>query len=314
MPPVHHRLHGDERRGAWNAGRGGRVAATDRRGRLHRPTRRHRTRLGRRHRRRTRPTRARPRVRAGPQPLRGDATPTGCTTSWPTAPPSRRSRCTPVLPVVEGVLDPGLLISSLSSIAIGPGERAQPIHADDQMIPLADPTRPGVQHDVGHHRLHRGERRHPPGPGSHRSDQPPTPSSTTTPSRPRCPRAASWCGWGASGTAAAPTAPTPPRRHRHELLRRLLRQQENQQLGIPLAAVRSFPPRLQELCGFGIDRGRYNRAHRQTGPRHAAARVGRRPPADLGPRLTDRPPGRCCGTAASWSMPVRRATPSPSTR
>ena len=47
-----------------------------------------------------------------------------------------------VLPVVERVLDPGLLISSLSSIAIGPGELAQPIHADDQMIPLARPHIP----------------------------------------------------------------------------------------------------------------------------------------------------------------------------
>ncbi|HEX4127159.1 MAG TPA: phytanoyl-CoA dioxygenase family protein, partial [Acidimicrobiales bacterium] len=46
-----------------------------------------------------------------------------------------------VLPVVEAVLDPGLLISSLSSIAIGPDEQAQPIHADDQLIPL---TRPHV--------------------------------------------------------------------------------------------------------------------------------------------------------------------------
>ena len=47
-----------------------------------------------------------------------------------------------VLPVVEGVLDPGLLISSLSSIAIGPDEQAQPIHADDQLIPLARPHVP----------------------------------------------------------------------------------------------------------------------------------------------------------------------------
>src|SRR5262245_3672291 len=37
-----------------------------------------------------------------------------------------------VLPVVERVLDPGCLVSSLSSIAILPGETAQPIHADDQ--------------------------------------------------------------------------------------------------------------------------------------------------------------------------------------
>src|SRR6201999_3987297 len=41
-----------------------------------------------------------------------------------------------VLPVVEAVLDPGLLISSLSSIAIGPDDQAQPIHAHDQLIPL----------------------------------------------------------------------------------------------------------------------------------------------------------------------------------
>src|SRR3954466_11780602 len=49
-----------------------------------------------------------------------------------------------VLPIVEGVLDRGCLISSLSSIAIGPGESAQPIHADDQLIPLPKPHPPTV--------------------------------------------------------------------------------------------------------------------------------------------------------------------------
>ena len=44
-----------------------------------------------------------------------------------------------ILPICEGVLDPGLLVSSLSSIAIGPGETAQPIHADDQVLPLPKP-------------------------------------------------------------------------------------------------------------------------------------------------------------------------------
>ena len=44
-----------------------------------------------------------------------------------------------VLPIIEGVLDEGCLISSLSSIAINPGETAQPIHADDQVI--ASPSR-----------------------------------------------------------------------------------------------------------------------------------------------------------------------------
>jgi len=49
-----------------------------------------------------------------------------------------------VLPIVDGVLDDGCLVSSLSSIAIGPGEIAQPIHADDQLIPLAKPHAPTV--------------------------------------------------------------------------------------------------------------------------------------------------------------------------
>src|SRR5258708_4626745 len=49
-----------------------------------------------------------------------------------------------VLPIIEGVLDPGCLISSLSSIAIDPGEIAQPIHADDQVIPLEKPHAPIV--------------------------------------------------------------------------------------------------------------------------------------------------------------------------
>src|SRR5690606_28116587 len=44
-----------------------------------------------------------------------------------------------VLPVVERVLDSGCLVSSLSSIAILPGEIPQPIHADDQLIPIPKP-------------------------------------------------------------------------------------------------------------------------------------------------------------------------------
>ena len=49
-----------------------------------------------------------------------------------------------VLPVIEGVLDAECLISSLSSISIDPGERAQPIHADDQVMPVAKPHVPFV--------------------------------------------------------------------------------------------------------------------------------------------------------------------------
>jgi ectoine hydroxylase-related dioxygenase (phytanoyl-CoA dioxygenase family) len=34
-----------------------------------------------------------------------------------------------------------------------------------------------------------------------------------------------------------------------------IRQQENQQLGVPLKVVRKFSPTLQELCGYGVYRG-----------------------------------------------------------
>ena len=67
------------------------------------------------------------------------------TTCSCTASSTSGSRCIPnVLPIVERVLDPGCLVSSLSSIAIGPGESAQPIHADDQLIPLPKPHVPTV--------------------------------------------------------------------------------------------------------------------------------------------------------------------------
>ena len=36
----------------------------------------------------------------------------------------------------------GCLVSSLSSISIGPGETAQPIHSDDTLIPLPKPRPP----------------------------------------------------------------------------------------------------------------------------------------------------------------------------
>ena len=49
-----------------------------------------------------------------------------------------------VLPLVEGVLDHGCLVSSLSSISIDPGEKAQPIHADDTLLDLPRPHKPLV--------------------------------------------------------------------------------------------------------------------------------------------------------------------------
>ena len=162
-----------------------------------------------------------------------------------------------VLPVAEGVLDPGLLVSSLSSIAIGPGETAQPVHADDQVIPLPKPHPATVCNTMwaltdftaanGATRLV---------PGSHRADHSPDlrVAYETVPAEMARGSVLVWHGslWHGGGANA-----TGDRRVGIAMnyCAGWVRQQENQQLGLPPATVRSFPPRLQELCGFGIYRG-----------------------------------------------------------
>ena len=158
-----------------------------------------------------------------------------------------------VLPVVEGVLDHGCLISSLSSIAIGPGETPQPIHADDQVMPLERPHVPTVCNTMwaltdfteanGATRLV---------PGSHRwADVPEygTHYETVPAEMPRGSvlvwHGSLWHGGGANDTE----------RRRYGIAMNYcagwIRQQENQQLGLDLDTVAGFTPRLAELCGFG---------------------------------------------------------------
>ncbi|MES1147716.1 MAG: phytanoyl-CoA dioxygenase family protein, partial [Bradyrhizobium guangdongense] len=47
-----------------------------------------------------------------------------------------------VLPVVERVLDKECLLSSFCSLVLGPGQEAQPMHEDTQLIPLPRPHIP----------------------------------------------------------------------------------------------------------------------------------------------------------------------------
>lgn len=162
-----------------------------------------------------------------------------------------------VLPVVEGVLDDGCLISSLSSIAIGPGEISQPIHADDQVMPLAKPHVPTVCNTMwaltdfieanGATRVI---------PRSHLADHDPTYGQHYDSIPAEMPagsvlvwHGSLWHGGGANTTD----------RRRYGIAMNYcagwVRQQENQQLGLPLDVVAKFPARLQELCGFGVYRG-----------------------------------------------------------
>ena len=162
-----------------------------------------------------------------------------------------------VLPVVEGVLDNGCLISSLSSIAIGPGETAQPIHADDQLMPLSKPHAPTVCNTMwaltdfteanGATRII---------PGTHLADTSPDYGRRydSIPAEMLAGSVLVWHGSLWHGGGANTTDQT-----RIGIAMNYcagwVRQQENQQLGIPLATVRGFEPRLQSLCGFSVYNG-----------------------------------------------------------
>jgi ectoine hydroxylase-related dioxygenase (phytanoyl-CoA dioxygenase family) len=162
-----------------------------------------------------------------------------------------------ILPIIEGVLDKGCLVSSLSSIDIGPGEAAQPLHADDQLIPLPKPHVSIICNTMwaltdfteanGATRLV---------PGSHRADRSPQPFGEPVATIAAEMPAGSvlvfdgsiWHGGGANRTDG----------YRLGIAMNYcagwLRQQENQQLGIPLDIARTFSPRLRTLVGFDLYR------------------------------------------------------------
>jgi ectoine hydroxylase-related dioxygenase (phytanoyl-CoA dioxygenase family) len=161
-----------------------------------------------------------------------------------------------VLPVVEGVLDDGCLISSLSSIAIGPGETAQPIHADDQLIPLDKPHRAIICNTMwaltdftdanGATRLV---------PGTHTADDSPryggeyeTIAAEMKAGSVLVWHGSLWHGGGANRTGERRVGIA------MNYCAGFVRQQENQQLGIPREIAARFAPRLQRLCGYGVYR------------------------------------------------------------
>jgi ectoine hydroxylase-related dioxygenase (phytanoyl-CoA dioxygenase family) len=171
-----------------------------------------------------------------------------------------------VLAVVEGVLDRGCLISSLSSIAIGPDETAQPIHADDQVMPLPRPHVATVCNSMwaltdfteanGATRVV---------PGSHHWAEAPEYGTHYDSIPAVMPRGSVlvwhgslWHGGGANTTGQRRVGLA------MNYCAGWVRQQENQQLGIPLDVVRTFEPRLRELCGFGTYRQLIGHIDKQT--------------------------------------------------
>lgn len=162
-----------------------------------------------------------------------------------------------VLPIIEKVLDPGCLVSSLSSINIGAGESAQPIHADDQLIPIPKPHPPTVCNSMwaitdfteanGATRII---------PGTHLADHSPNygqaydsiPAEMAKGSVLIWPGSL-WHGGGANTTSERRIGIA------MNYCAGYIRQQENQQLGLPPSLVKTFEPRLQQLVGYGIYTG-----------------------------------------------------------
>ncbi len=162
-----------------------------------------------------------------------------------------------VLAIMHKILGDGCLVSSLSSICIGPGEVAQPIHADDQLLPLPKPHIATIANgmwaltdfteDNGATRII---------PGSHTADHSPQYGAAQESIAAEMPKGSIlvwhgslWHGGGANTTEVRRWGIA------MNYCAGWVRQQENQQLGIPLDIARDFSPALQELCGFHIYRG-----------------------------------------------------------
>jgi ectoine hydroxylase-related dioxygenase (phytanoyl-CoA dioxygenase family) len=162
-----------------------------------------------------------------------------------------------VLPLVEQVLDPQCLLSSLTAIEMQPGQEAQPLHADDGSIALPRPHPTVVcvalwaltdfDHANGATRLV---------PGSHRRDRRPAKGEQEEYVEAEMPAGgvllydgSLWHGGGTNTTD-----------HRRVGIvvnhcAGFLRQEENQLLAVPRELAAAFPRRLQEMLGYGVYRG-----------------------------------------------------------
>jgi ectoine hydroxylase-related dioxygenase (phytanoyl-CoA dioxygenase family) len=163
-----------------------------------------------------------------------------------------------VLPVVERVLEPDCLLSGMTSMNLGPGEVAQPLHPDDYVINVPRPHHPLVcttiwaltdfTEENGGTRLV---------PRSHKADHTPD-YSRQYDSIPAIMPAGSvlvfhgslWHGSGENRT-------TDSRRVgiNVQYCAGFIRTQQNQYVGVPDEIARTFSDRLLELCGYTLYKG-----------------------------------------------------------
>ncbi len=164
-----------------------------------------------------------------------------------------------VLAVAERVLDPELLLSSLSAITLAPGQDAQPLHEDTQRIPLPRPRAPialNAMWALSDFTEANGATRIVP--GSHRFDAPPRYGAEHPTVAAEMPAgsillfdSALWHAGGANRTEARRWAIA------CYYCVGWMRQQENQLLGVPGELARRMPRRLQQLCGWSVWQGQY---------------------------------------------------------
>jgi len=164
-----------------------------------------------------------------------------------------------VLALAERLLDAELLLHSFCSLVLGPGQEAQPVHEDTQLIPLPRPHAPIVVNAIwalvdfternGATRIV---------PGSHLRDRAPEYGRHYDTVAAEMPAgsvmlfdSALWHGGGANTSEA--------RRYAFSCsyCAGWMRQQENYQLGVPRETAARFPRRLQELCGYSVYRGQF---------------------------------------------------------
>jgi ectoine hydroxylase-related dioxygenase (phytanoyl-CoA dioxygenase family) len=171
----------------------------------------------------------------------------------------------PVFSIAEQVLGEDLLLSSLSAITLAPGQEAQALHSDSQLIRLRRPH-PCLMLNAfwaltdfteanGATRIV---------PGSHKNPKPPKygePYETIPAEAP----AGSiilfdsqlWHGGGENRTGERRWAIS------NYYCAGWVRQQENPFLSLPAETVRGFSPALQDLCGYKLYRGLYGHVEGQ---------------------------------------------------
>ena len=160
-----------------------------------------------------------------------------------------------VLPLVERVLDAGCLLSGMTAIDIGPGERAQPVHPDDLVMTVPRPHPPLMCTSLwaltdftdanGATRIF---------PGTHLESGRPDGRESI----PAEMRAGSvlvidgglWHGGGANATADEWRIGV-----NVQYCAGFCRTQQNHYLGIPPEITRTFSDRLLELCGYSLYKG-----------------------------------------------------------